>query len=284
MVPVAFDGKTMKGARSFTVEGAMRQQEVVEAVRHDTGTTLGHEQVISGDEIECVKSLVKHVFDTIGVDLKGRLLVTADCLHSHEPLARLIRAKGGHWLFSIKGNQPTVAAKLAALPWKTFENLHLTREKAHGRIEERALKAMTVKSPSLVGFWGAKQAIKIARTTRRKKTTTSPAATSTEEFYLVTSLSAEQASPADLAAWARGHWSVEAVHHVRDRTMDEDRHTVRTKHAAQNWAVVRDTTISALRLAGHTNIRKARRATAADPGLVLQTIALTSPNPLIKRL
>ncbi|WP_292649138.1 transposase [Nocardioides sp.] len=144
----------------------------------------------------------------------------------------------------------------------------------------RALKALTAKSPSLVGFWGAKQAVKIARTTCRKKTTTSPASTSTEELYLVTSLSAEQASPADLAAWARGHWSIEALHHVRDRTMDEDRHTVRTKNAAQNWATVPDTTISALRLAGHTNISKARRATAADPALVLQIIAQTSANGL----
>lgn len=103
-------------------------------------------------------------------------------------------------------------------------------------------------------------------------------------FYLVTSLSAEQASPAEMAAWARGHWSIEAVHHIRDRTMDEDRHTVRTKNAAQNWATVRDTTISALRLAGYTNIKMAGRATAADPGLVLQTIALTSPNTLTQRL
>lgn len=98
--------------------------------------------------------------------------------------------------------------------------------------------------------------LKITRTTRRRKTTTSLA--STEEFYLVTSLSAEQARPAELAAWARGHWSIEVIHHVRDRTMDEDRHTVRTKNAAQNWATFRDTTISDLRLAGHTNIKQVR--------------------------
>lgn len=73
--------------------------------------------------------------------------------------------------------------------------------------------------------------MKVTRTSRRKKTTISPATTSTEELYLVTSLT----------AWARGHWSIEAVHHIRDRTMDEDRHTARTKNAAQNWAIVRDT-------------------------------------------
>lgn len=62
-----------------------------------------------------------------------------DCLHSREPLARMIRAEGGHWLFSIEGSQPAVQANLAALRWHEFENLHLTREKAHGGIEERAL-------------------------------------------------------------------------------------------------------------------------------------------------
>jgi hypothetical protein len=42
----------------------------------------------------------------------------------------------------------------------------------------------------------------------------------------------------------------------------------------------RGITLSALRLAGHTNISKVRRATAADPGLVLRTIAMTSPNTI----
>ncbi|MEU8799631.1 hypothetical protein [Spirillospora sp. NPDC048819] len=54
-------------------------------------------------------------------------LVTADCPHSREPLARLVRTKGGHWLFSIKGNQPTIQANLAGWPWRELENLHLTR-------------------------------------------------------------------------------------------------------------------------------------------------------------
>lgn len=116
------------------------------------------------------------------------------------------------------------------------------------------------------------------------RSATTPAATSTEEFYLLTSLTAEQASPAELAACARGHWCLEAVHHIPNRTMVEDGHTVRTKNPAQNRATIRDTTISALRLASHTNISKARRATAVDPGLVLQTIARTRPNAVSDRL
>ncbi|MEX5709037.1 transposase family protein, partial [Parafrankia sp. FMc6] len=39
---LAFDGKTLKGARSFTDAGAMSQEAVVEAVWHDSGVAAGH--------------------------------------------------------------------------------------------------------------------------------------------------------------------------------------------------------------------------------------------------
>jgi predicted transposase YbfD/YdcC len=47
----------------------------------------------------------------------------------------------------------------------------------------------------------------------------------------VTSLSAEQASPADLLAHIRGHWTVEATHRVRDVIYGEDASRVRTGNA-----------------------------------------------------
>jgi hypothetical protein len=136
------------------------------------------------------------------------VLVTTDSLHSHERLARKIRARGGHRLFVIKGNQPTVHANLTRLPWDRSPDLVTTTEKAHGRVEVRSLKALTVTTPGLVGFWGTKQVIELRRRTRRKKTVTSRPAVSEEVFYLVTSLPAEQAHPRHLAA--RGHWTIEA--------------------------------------------------------------------------
>jgi len=36
--------------------------------------------------------------------------------------------------------------------------------------------------------------------------------------YAVTSLTAAQASPARLTDWIRGHWGIEALHHLRDVT------------------------------------------------------------------
>jgi len=38
---------------------------------------------------------------------------------------------------------------------------------------------------------------------------------STQTRYAVTSLAASQATPAQLAGWIRGHWGIEALHHIR---------------------------------------------------------------------
>jgi len=62
---------------------------VVEAVWRDTGIAAGHQCFIGGDEIAAVEAL------TGRLDLTD-MVVTTDSLHSHERLARKIRARGSH--------------------------------------------------------------------------------------------------------------------------------------------------------------------------------------------
>lgn len=45
----------------------------------------------------------------------------------------------------------------------------------------------------------------------------------------ITALSAEQARPERLAGLARAHWGIEALHHIRDVTYDEDRSQLRNR-------------------------------------------------------
>jgi len=78
-------------------------------------------------------------------------------------------------------------------------------------VEIRRLQVATV--PSL-GFPHATQAIRLTRRVRplsgrRWRTVT---------VYAVTNLTAAQASPAHLADYVRGHWTIEALHHARDAT------------------------------------------------------------------
>jgi predicted transposase YbfD/YdcC len=91
--------------------------------------------------------------------------------------------------------------------------------------------------------------------------------------YAVTSLTAEQAQPAELASYIRGHWHVEnKLHWVRDVTMGEDLSRVRTGGGPRMMASLRNLAISLLRLAGHHNIAKALRHHARKPKRAMKLV------------
>ena len=89
--------------------------------------------------------------------------------------------------------------------------------------------------------------------------------------YAITSLAHHQASPARLADAIRGHWLVEALHHIRDTTFAEDASQVRTGTAPQVMAALRNLVIGALCRAGPVNIAAALRHHARDPARPLAT-------------
>jgi hypothetical protein len=91
----------------------------------------------------------------------------------------------------------------------------------------------------------------------------------------VTSLAAHEASPTQHAALIRGHWQVEALHHVRDVTYAEDASQLRTGNAACAIAICRNLAIGALRLSGATNIAAGLRSNARDPARPLALPGLT---------
>ncbi|WP_397428980.1 transposase, partial [Pseudofrankia sp. BMG5.37] len=101
--------------------------------------------------------------------------------------------------------------------------------------------------------------------------------TTTETIHAVTSLPTHQASPALLAALARGRWGIEnQLHWVRDVTYDEDHHRARTGNAPQVMASLRNLAITILRLTGAGNIAHALRHHARHPERPLETIKKVS--------
>jgi predicted transposase YbfD/YdcC len=58
----------------------------------------------------------------------------------------------------------------------------------------------------------------------------------TVTIYAVTNLTGLQASPQHLADYIRGHWSIEALHHIRYVTYAEDASQVRTGTAPRAMA------------------------------------------------
>lgn len=89
----------------------------------------------------------------------------------------------------------------------------------------------------------------------------------------ITSLTARDASGADLAELARGQWSIEdRLHWVRDVSYDEDRSQVRTGNGPCTLASLRNFAISAVRLTGVTNIAASIRYQARRRDRPLQVI------------
>jgi hypothetical protein len=86
---------------------------------------------------------------------------------------------------------------------------------------------------------------------------------------------AAQASPADLAGWIRGHWRIEALHHIRDVTYGEDHSQARTGNGPQVMATLRNLAIGILKLAGTGNIAAACRYHCRDATRTLATLGLT---------
>lgn len=137
------------------------------------------------------------------VDLTGAV-VTADALHTQRDHADyLVVQRGADYLLTVKANQPTLFAQLKHLPWADVPVVAAERGRAHGRVAQRSIKVVTVSSGIL--FPHARQAIQITRKTRRPATNK----WTTEIAYAVTSLTADQATAAELAGWVRGHWHIE---------------------------------------------------------------------------
>ena len=150
-------------------------------------------------------------------------MVTADALHTQREHAEfLVSDKKAHYILIVKKNQPGLHAQLRNLPWRNIPAAHRQRNRGHGREEQRTLKAATVTAG--LAFPHAAQAIRITRRTRPL----SGGKWRTVTVYAITSLTVIQATPAQLAGWIRGHWQIEALHHIRDVTYGEDASQIRT--------------------------------------------------------
>ena len=258
---VAVDGKTLRGSGT----GGEPGRHLLAAFDHAHGVVLGQVDVeIKTNEIPLFATLLDRI------DLTGAV-VTADALHAQRAHAEyLVDARGAHYVLTVKRNQPHLYTRLTALPWREVPVGDDTHDRGHGRVERRTLKVTAVAAG--LGFPHAAQAIQIIRR-RRPLNTKKAKKWSTETVYAVTSLTATQASPAELADILRGHWTIEdRLHWVRDATYDEDRSQVRTRNGPRVMASLRNLAITIMRLTGVINIAAALRHHARRPHRPLRTI------------
>jgi predicted transposase YbfD/YdcC len=262
---IAVDGKALKGSTRPTAT----RRHLLSAVTHHHAVTLAQAEVgAKTNETAHFQPLLE------ALDLDGAL-VTFDALHSVKANATwLVETKNAHYIAVIKTNQATAHRQLAALPWPDIPIQDTTSCTGHGRHESRSIKTCSI-ADNLGGiaFPHARLAVRVHR--RRRPTGRRE---SRETVYAVTSLDAHQTTPAELATAIRGHWTVEALHHVRDVTFAEDASTVHTGTTPRAMATLRNLAIGLLKTLGADNIAKTTRAIRDQPERALSLLGITN-NP-----
>jgi len=252
---ISLDGKSARATRR--ADG--RRIHHLGVVEHGTGRMLGQVQV------DAKHNEVSHFQEVLtGLDLRpeagpaGTEQVTAltfDALHTVKAnLEWLVTEQHVHYVAVIKKNQRNTYRTTKKLPWKKIPPAVITKDRAHGRIESRTLKAVHVEKLG-INFPHLRQAVQLVRHRQDIKT----GKMSHETVFVVPSLTSMQAGPAELAQLIRGHWAVEVQHHIRDVSFGEDTSTSRTGHGQTNLATLRGAVINAIKDAGYLYIPEGRR-------------------------
>ncbi|GAB7189067.1 ISAs1 family transposase [Kitasatospora sp. Ki12] len=255
---LSVDGKSPRGA----AKARGRKIHLLAAVEHTTGLVLAQLDV---GEKNGETSRFQPLLDSVA-DLAGTV-VTSDALHTQREHAGYLLGRRAHYIAIVKGNQKKLRKQLKSLPWKDIPLQGRTRGAGHGRTEIRRIKVATVNN---LFFPGARQAVQI----KRRRTDRQTGKTIITTVYAVTSLTAEQTTPAQLAQLIRNHWKIEALHHVRDTTFAEDASQLRTGNAPRAMATWRNLAVGALRLNGVTNMAAGLRRNARDARRPLTLLGL----------
>ncbi len=251
---LAIDGKSLRGADDGT-----RMPHLLAALTHTEGVVVAQQAVPDkGSEIPALRDLLATM------DLAG-VVVTADALHCQRETADFITDAGGHYVLTVKANQPGLRAALKNLPWSDVPG-HRSHDLHHGRTVTRTVKA--VEAPAWIDWPGAAQVLQVRRTRTIK------GRKHIEVVYAISSVPMTAAQPRQVASWIQGHWGIEnALHWVRDVVFDEDRHQLRVGAGPQVMATLRNTAISLLRLTGWTSITAGLRHHARDSRRPITLIA-----------
>jgi len=171
-------------------------------------------------------------------------------------------------------NQRGLFAALDTLPWPQIAIEDATVDRGHGRIEVRTIKVLPPTDHLRSLFPHIEQVFLLERYSYTLDGTPLGAVA----VLGITSLPADQADAAAIAAYVRGHWSVESLHWIRDVVLGEDASTV--KGAYQAMTAIRNLIIGICSLRGIRNLARQLRACHRDPyRLPLLLIGLMKPNP-----
>jgi predicted transposase YbfD/YdcC len=269
---LAVDGKAVKGA--IGADGLIPY--LLAAATHRNATVIAERLVgAKSNEVPSFQPLLR------GLNLAG-WVITMDAGHTVRAHAAFVTEElFAHYVMIVKENQKTLFAQLDALNWADAPIGQTTVDVGHGRRERRTIRVLDV--PAGVDFPHAVQVFLIERYTTRTVRKRAKGSRKYKKVQVqsavavlgITSLSAREAAPQHLAAYVRGHWSIEnKIHWVRDVTFREDASQVKTGSRFRIMATLRNLVIGLIRQAGYMKIAATIRKIKTDPHLLFRILGL----------
>lgn len=233
----AGDGKELRGSIK---KGDKRGEVVVLFVRHDDRSILAHNYYngTKESEIPTLRSLIT----------KSGIIsqkMTMDALHLCPETTGLIAKGNGIFLIGLKDNQVDLLQDMKDCePFLKIVNQTVTRDKGHGRVEERSYFQYDVEGEYFAERWNETGFKSLYKVIRRCFNTKTKQESLEVEYYI----SNGKAEPNDHSYFEaiRKHWSVEVVNHIRDVTLQEDKFKTSIKHITRTFAGLRTLTINLL--------------------------------------
>jgi predicted transposase YbfD/YdcC len=232
---VAVDGKTHR--RTFGDN--FPALHVVNAWASNNQVVLGQLAVDKkSNEITAVPQLLKNLM------LKG-CIVTADALNCQKDIAEVIIEKEADYVLAIKGNHKTAFDEIKLFMDEVSRNEapHFESiDKEHGRLEHRRYwQSVAISWFEDAALWAGLRSFGLVESVREWPDGKIQAA----RRYYISSL---PFCPQLMAEAIRRHWGVEnQVHYCLDVFFSEDQSRARTKNAAKNLGLLRNTALNILR-------------------------------------
>lgn len=266
---IAIDGKTAR--RSFNKKSGLKALHLVTAWASESGLTLG--QIAceeKSNEITAIPELLKLL------NLDG-CTVTIDAMGCQKEIAAQIREQKGHYVLALKGNQSGLEADMSQLmleaidleaPQKTG-TIHETREKGHGRYEERTCQVIEIPPDHPQRSVWKDLCTLVVMTCCR-------VIAGVEAWETRLYISSHRPDAKALSHAVRKHWGIENTQHWSlDITFSEDTRRQQDRHGAANLAAVRRLALSLLRQekTNKRGLKNKRLACALDPDYLLTVLA-----------
>jgi predicted transposase YbfD/YdcC len=235
------DGKTLRG--SYDTKDGKAPIHMVSIWASANQLSLASRVVDEkSNEITAIPALLELI------DVSGAL-ITIDAMGCQKAIAKAIVAQGADFVLALKDNQPTlcdnVATYFTAHVGNDFADVpnrrHATKEKNHGRSDERSYHVVPVPEDwVLQAEWPEVRALGMVHRT----SVSGDKHTDELRFYILSCYP----SGKRFAEAVRAHWSIENnLHWQLDVTFREDDLRVRRDHAPANMSILMRTALSMLK-------------------------------------